>query len=1009
MKKTIANILILCILMCSLSTISFASQIADEEYTVSGVFKNVGGGKSVSLFVLNDGVTIDFLDAAEGSIMDKICHVDVGITSADGRFSIPVTVSADILDNACVFTCDGVRQTGILKNYIKKLRVERIYVSSDAVGGTGTVDDPYGSVNDAFAAANDLYVQGYNVEVLFNDGEYYTTETLSLTQANTTDTYMKIAPVSSEGKVVISGMKKLSNDALNIVTDSDILARLPENSRGKVYSVDLLSQGFDLDKVRFMYSLDGSTNGAGTSRAALPPSLYLNGKRQSVAKYPNQDWITTTNVGNDSNGRPWLGSYTEDMTGWENAYVMGFLFESFRVKYAKAEEITEGILTQKLVLDGTGTLWTNDQNGDRITDFGPRYIVCNIIEEMDVPGEWCIDETNGIMYYFAPYALTCDDVLEIPYTSTLISASKVNNLTIENLELKGSRTGSIIAAQKCENLKILNCNIHSAAKMGVSLASCKNSVVDSCNVYDIGSKAIYTYGGADVQNLIGGNNVISNNHVYDYSNNPSFGSANMGISIGRGDSINTMGDIAENNLIHVGKYAGGVIYGGMDNIIRLNEIYNVITDTQDAGAIYAGRRWNEYGNVLANNFIHDFSFRYKPRYTNRAIYWDDYQSGQTAVGNIIVSDNSQNTNGILTIGADNVIRGNILVNTQNGIRLGDRLSWDMNFVPGTDPYTTFEDLPPEESEHYDKIMALKAKIDADPHSMPYDALAENNVLVNSTMSVSEGFYEGKNINTVSLSGNDVFVNAADMDYTLKASVVSANGITEDVPSETNFDMDSIGIQKDVPFTNHEFSLMYPANGGKLAKDGVILTWEEAVFADRYDYVISRNAEMTDVVKSGSTRETFVVPSLENGTYYWQVTAVNTSRNMGRSWNNENGVCSFTVSDAMPLEIIDIKLTEDGKAVAPSADVKNFDVNYTVYNKNTNEISFTAIAAIFRKDSNSLISAHVADEKIISKGNCITDTIDFALASAINTDDFYIRVFVLDNLEKLSPKSYSRSR
>lgn len=990
MNKLIAKILIFCMLLCTLSMPAFASA---QRYVVTGSFDGASSGDSVSIFVLKDNVTMDSLADASGSIMDRVYLVNAGITNADGSFAINITINPDALENTCVLTCNGVRQIGTLRSYIKSENIHYIYVSPTAAGGSGTLADPYGSIASALDDAKSITAEGCSAEIKLMGGEYRLTERLQLYNVNNTnpDARIRISPASEEDKVVLSGMKHLPADMFTKVTDSQILAKIPENARGKVYSIDLLSAGFTKDQISFMYSLSGGEYGSSVIRSAKPPVLYLNGKRQRVAQYPNEGWLSTTQVGNESDGSPWLISPEAVPDSWSNAYISGFLLESYRVKYGKIESI-EG---DKLILDGSDTLWSNDNTGDGIADYGPRFVISNILETMDMPGEWCIDEAAGVMYYFAPHTITDEDVLEIPYLDDVIFVSRTNSLTLENLEIKGSRTSNAIYAGNVDNLKILNCSIHAAATNGIFVSNGTDTLIDGCNVYDTGARGIHVYGGADIQNLIPGNNTVSNNHVYDYSNNPSLGSNNMGIALGRGDNLASMGDVAEHNLIHGSKFAGAVIYGGMDNTVRLNEMYNVISDTEDAGVVYSGRRWNEYGNLVSNNFIHDYKNNYTQRYRNRAIYWDDYQSGQTAEGNIIVSDGTIGAEGILSIGSDNVIRGNIFYNVPSGISLSDRNSWTLNFAPGEFPYNSFADMPPVGYEHYDEITALKNKIDADPTHMVYDALAENNLLVDSTMNVSAGLYQGKDINNVVLSGVDVFASADDMNYTIKADIAGSYGLTEDIPTEDKFDMDSIGIQKDVPFTDHEFELMYPANGGKVSDDKIFLTWEQAVFADRYDYVIATDASLSNVVSRGSTRETFVSAELQNGTYYWQVKAVNTSRNMGTEWYNSNSVHSFTVTDGMPLEFID--------AGTNMADTASFDVNYTLYNKSSSAEVCTVIAAVYAPEEDVLIASKTLSGESVDALAAKSGKFSFNLSET--PEKIRIKVFAFSSLQELVPVSY----
>ena len=69
------------------------------------------------------------------------------------------------------------------------------------------------------------------------------------------------------------------------------------------------------------------------------------------------------------------------------------------------------------------------------------------------------------------------------------------------------------------------------------------------------------------------------------------------------------------------------------DLMEFNEIFDVLNDTTDAGAVYSGREWTYRGNIFRNNFVHDIGGR--GRYYS-AIYLDDLLSSLEIDGNIRV-------------------------------------------------------------------------------------------------------------------------------------------------------------------------------------------------------------------------------------------------------------------------------------------------------------------------------------------------------------------------------------
>jgi hypothetical protein len=90
--------------------------------------------------------------------------------------------------------------------------------------------------------------------------------------------------------------------------------------------------------------------------------------------------------------------------------------------------------------------------------------------------------------------------------------------------------------------------------------------------------------------------------------------------------------------------------------------------SDDAGAIYSGRSWVWYGNIIRYNCIYNLgSGEHKPD----GIYLDDALSGQTIYGNLLINipRNSIHIGG----GRDNIVSNNIIVNSgENAVYFDDR-------------------------------------------------------------------------------------------------------------------------------------------------------------------------------------------------------------------------------------------------------------------------------------------------------------------------------------------------
>ena len=108
------------------------------------------------------------------------------------------------------------------------------------------------------------------------------------------------------------------------------------------------------------------------------------------------------------------------------------------------------------------------------------------------------------------------------------------------------------------------------------------------------------------------------------------------------------------------------MFGGNNNIIEYNDIYDVLNTADDAGAIYAGRSWVDGGTEIRYNYIHDNP--YADSNEKSAIYLDDFFTGTKVYGNVIANMNA----GVkLHASNHNEVQSNVFVNLNSSVRLGN--------------------------------------------------------------------------------------------------------------------------------------------------------------------------------------------------------------------------------------------------------------------------------------------------------------------------------------------------
>ncbi len=1065
MKKVLSTIILLCFMIASLGITAIAEEVESyDTYTLSGTFSGAAEGDIISVFILKEGYTMEDIGSLTGSVMDKVYYSNMFSAGEGGAYSFDITVpEGTSRSSECVLVCNGVKQQDTLRSFlVSSGSLQVIYASpSGSTGANGTKEKPY----DLKKAKDNAITKAIttDVDILMYGGKYsFENSRIQFVSANQgTGHRITFTPASKDDKPVITSMKQVAHQYISKVTDGDVLARIPESSRGMIYKLDMDAAGFADNQGIIAQDKQGNWYNTGktytvltmgyssSGRSIQPPIIYLNGKKQTLSQYPNAGSVAFDNAsgvrGNNDAGNPTL-SYAEftdemDFGKWTNAiddaYLAGFLFTPYHAAAAKITEIDT--TNKKITIDGTGELYYPNSASPY---YGPRVTIVNLPEEMDIPGEYYFDTVNKDIYYYAPYELTADDVLEMAndqrdnYDSTLggylygyaqlVHITNSENITFEGIEFYGSRfSHAVYSSGSNSGIEFRNCNIHAASLFGLSLGG-KNMLVENCNVYDTGGSGISLSDTVDVTTSVSipTNNIARNNHIYNYGQNPTANTYISGIMLGNRSSSGSekaLGDTAENNLIHGSNLASGLVVKGIGQTVSRNEIYNLMHSIEDAGAMYIGRSVNEFGNEFTENYLHDFSMTANPRYSSMGIYWDDWESGQYATRNIIVGPGVQKTKmlGVRSIGYDNEIKNNIFVDIQSGAGLSGRtLSfWESGDAENGFYNSLLNSLPSSDYEYYDEMVAFRDRLTENDGKMVYMGRAINNLAVNCTNPVNINAnnagvtyeYGEENVYGNVTADTSIFVDPENQDYRVKKSAITTGALSE-VPNELNFDMDWIGIQtmNKMPESDQSFKLMHPTNGENLTKEGVILTWEQGLFADKYEYVIATDENFDNPVESGTTSETFVIPTAEfteGTTYYWKVTAANTSRNMGSEWKCDK-VQTFTVAKAVDLEIIESTvLSEDGATILGTLDgVSNFDFNYTVKNNGTSSQEFIVIAALF-SDEGKFQQAKISDSSsTVASGETAAGTFEF-YCSTTAKDGYYVKVFVLDKPKRLDPLSF----
>ncbi|OHX37586.1 hypothetical protein BJL95_13515 [Methylomonas sp. LWB] len=401
--------------------------------------------------------------------------------------------------------------------------------------------------------------------------------------------------------------------------------------------------------------------------------MFLNEYRMQPARYPDFGWLyikTPLDAKTQFSVYQKLPTFSGDLS---NAQVHIFPSNDYFDQYLGVKNLDQA--NNKITL--------SSDSSNELAE-GRRFYLQNAKEFLTTPGEWFYDKDNAQLLFIPPY----DSVPKSPVissTKNLINLAGASHIRFENLTFRHS-TGNAITIVNSDSLAFDSLEINNVGGKGISADD--QTVVDDNNtnikisnsaIHHAGTGAI-TLTGGDRPTLQASGNSIYNNKIYNYTTNLMI----YGVEIGG------VATHVSHNLIAQG-LSGGIRFTGNDHVIEKNEIYSICQNSNDCGAIYAGRDWTFRGNIIRYNYIHD-SYGYgltnvdianniiQYTYTGaRGVYLDDGLSGTHVLGNLLV--NAGNAAIQFGNGRDTIIENNIIKTNKQGLwatMYSPYYNWDWN-------------------------------------------------------------------------------------------------------------------------------------------------------------------------------------------------------------------------------------------------------------------------------------------------------------------------------------------
>jgi hypothetical protein len=606
-----------------------------------------------------------------------------------------------------------------------------------APGGDGSRPKPYQSLTQARDAIRELrkagtLKSGEAVTVWVESGDYPVNASFELTAADSGTAEAPVVYRAREiGKTRLLGGVVLDASSFQPVTDAAVLPRLDPAVRGQVRVCDLSAKAPGT-LPEFKTAFHGSPTA---------PWLYVDHRPMTLARWPNADapnagWAgfskaVDTGLPKPDAADPALhklhpGAFVFDdprPARWnlqEGVWLLGYWThdwcdEVIRVgSYDKETKIVTLAAPHGYGING-GT-WGAAQR---------RFFAMNALEELDAPGEWYLDRSRKLLYFYPEGDLAKSEIVLAISTESFLRLNGVKHVKFLDLNFECVHADGVLA-QNVEGVTIAGCTVANLAGTGIVIHGSANAV-RGCDLFNLG-KGGMSLGGGDRKTLTPGGNVADNNHIHHF-----------GIfqrTYAAGIHVDGCGQIVSNNCIHDAPH-NAILYGGNEHRFERNEVYRVVLETGDAGAFYTGRDWTSRGNVLRNNFIHDLGAGDAKHVNTMGMYFDDCDCGDTIVGNVFLRAGRAI---MIGGGRDNPVLNNLVVACPIGLHIDSRgMTWKQWNNPGDKSWCLeekalqFNYKQPPWSEKYPRLASI---MNEDPRE-PLGNRVCRNVFVDCTQRVCD--------------------------------------------------------------------------------------------------------------------------------------------------------------------------------------------------------------------------------------------------------------------------------
>ena len=494
------------------------------------------------------------------------------------------------------------------------------------------------SFAEALARARSAKAGGKSVEIVLAPGMYPIREGFSFTQE---DSGLTVRSQDPRSPAVLTGGVPLPS--WKPVSDPMAAARIPAAARAQVRVCDLKACGIkDLELVFGGFGSRRANPKSHPARyATMPvPELIYRDKVQPMARWPKNGlarlFLDKTPPADLARYQAWAKEPDLWFYGyWKNTWADAY------------EKVTS--------IDPAGKV-TLAEPTNRF-GFG-RNMGCalNALSDITSPGEWCLDTTKGLLYYYPPKDFD-PRACVLSVHGTPVTATNCHGLQIRDLKFRDVR-GDALVLTDCTDLEVSGLGIRNCSGLGMSIHGGTHHLVRGCSIESMGRGGIDLIAG-DWARLLPSGSVIENCRFarlarIDHTYAPAVLAEGMGIVIRR----NLFEELP----------SSAIRLAGNDMLVELNIFRQCVQESDDQGAVDVWQNPLYRGNVIRRNFFDRIIGARTSRLGAAAIRHDDYISGFMVSENIFCKGSNGGFGAMqYNKGVDNYAEGNVVIDWHKAV------------------------------------------------------------------------------------------------------------------------------------------------------------------------------------------------------------------------------------------------------------------------------------------------------------------------------------------------------